>query len=207
MDPFLNKNQDNKSSNSQIELNENNNNNNDNNPNPYIKIINLKKKDDNSSFTSQYKNSENYIKRKRKNSSEEKNEEQENKLNEFEVPGVPDNYSLLIKKEIEEKKNKKITLEEDIQKMETQLTSLNYEIENYKKIEKFLEAYDNLFINKSSHEGEEEGEAEDNIDNMDNYSNSKEDLYSFNKNLNQFEALANTIINLKKENQNLNAVK
>ena len=190
MDPFLNNNQDNKSFHSQFELNENNYNNNIyNNINPYIKIINLQKKNENSSISSQNNNSQIYIKRKRKNHYEEKNEEHENLLNEFKLSGIPDNCNSLIKKEIEEKKNKKIRLEEDIQKMETQLTSLNYEIENYKKIDKFLEAYDNLFIEKSSHEGERD--AEDNIDNIDNYSNSKEDLYSFNKNLNQFEELTN----------------
>ena len=108
MDPIFNKNQNNPNNillNSQIELNEENNT--DKNLNPHIKIINLKRKGENSSFSSKFKNSQNFINKKRNNPSEEKNEEHENILNKFEMPGIPSNYNLFIKKEIEEKRIKK----------------------------------------------------------------------------------------------------
>jgi len=247
MDPIFNKNQNNPNNillNSQIELNEENNT--DKNLNPHIKIINLKRKGENSSFSSKFKNYQNFINKKRKNPSEEKNEEHENILNKFEMPGIPSNYNLFIKKEIEEKKNKKVKLEEEIQVMEIQLTSLNNEIENYKKILNFLQTFNSLFKNTSineeeeekeeedqeyekeeeegeekeeedqeyekeeeegeeeEEEEEEEKEKEDKINIMDKYNyNSKEDSYSFNQNINHFEALDNKTITLKKENQNL----
>ena len=145
--------------------------------------------------------------------------------------------------------------------MEIQLTSLNNEIENYKKILNFLQTFNSLFKNTSSNEEEEENrrkiknmrkrkkkgkkeeqdqeyekeeeegeekeeqdqeyekeeegeeeeeeeeeekEKEDKINIMDKYNyNSKEDSYSFNQNINQFETLDNKTITLKKENQNL----
>ena len=99
MDPISNKNQNNLndiSLKSQIELKEENNT--DKNLNPLIKIINLKRKEKNSSFSSKYKNSQNFISKKRRNLPEEKNEEDENILNGFKPAEVPSNSNLLIKK-------------------------------------------------------------------------------------------------------------
>jgi len=204
MDSILNKNQnniDNKSLNSQIGLNENNNND-DKNINPDIKIINLVKKRDNSVFSSRLWSSQHFIMKKRKNPAEENNEEQENILKKIELPEIPANSNIFIKHEITKKKKKKIKLEEDIQKMERELDSLNVEIENFKKIKNFLESFNDLLNNINNNE--EDGEDKMNITyNYSNSDNNKEDSLSLNQNSNPFKSLDKKNITLQKENQNI----
>ena len=99
------------------------------NLNPNIKIIKLKKKG---------KISEHFIKKKRKKPEEEINA---NILNKSDLPEAPFNIIVYLKNKIKKKINKKIKLEEDIQKLKIKLDKLNFDIENYEKIRKILENY------------------------------------------------------------------
>ena len=117
--PLINKN-------GQIDLKDKNT---DINLNPNVKIINLKKKG---------RISKHFIKKKRKKPEEEINI---NKFNKNDLLEAPFNIIVFLKHKIQKKINKKIKLEEDIQKLKTKLDKLNFDIENYEKIRNILENY------------------------------------------------------------------
>ena len=121
------------------------------NLNPDIKIINVKKKGKHSSFSSTFKKSKYFIKKKRKKSGEKINA---NILNKSEYPEVLFNSIAFLKHEIENKKNKKIKIEEDIQKLKEKSDKLNYDIENYEKIKNILETYN--IDEEDIHKGKDE---------------------------------------------------
>ena len=203
MDPNINNNQnieDNNSSIDQIELKENYNNI-DSSLNPNIKIINLKKKGKDYDSSSDFKNSEHFINKKRLNSEEEKNI---NILNKNEIPQIPFNSIVFLSHEIQKKMKKKMELKKDIQTSQKELNKLNFEIETYEKIDKFLKNFD---IDKEVFQ-EGEDEIKNNMENIvDNNNNSEEKkIFSLYKYSNPLRKLYKTTsiqtINLSKENKN-----
>ena len=153
------------------------------NLNPDIKIINIKKKGKHSSFSSTFRKSKHFIKKKRKKSGEKINA---SILNKSEFPEVLFNSITYLKHEIENKKNKKIKIEKDIQKLKGKMDKLNFDIENYEKIKNILETYniDEEDIHKGKDEIKNDMENyyydsnELNIFSLYKYSNPVKKLYS-----------------------------
>lgn len=141
MDNLINSNQNFLNNNSLIgqkDLKDNNNNIEQDVLNPFIKIVKLKKKRNNLTSSHSFKNKKNFIRKRRKKLGKKKNV---GILNKTELPEIPLDSILFLKHEIEKRMNKKIQLEEDIQNMKERLNNINFEIENYEKIEKFLENF------------------------------------------------------------------
>ena len=134
MDPNINNNQnieENKFLIDQIDHQKDNYNNIDSNLNQNIKIINLKKKENDSDFSPAFKNSIHFMKKKREKPREEK-KKKVNLLNKNEL-------QMPLNDEIEKRMNKDLKLEESIKEIQTELNNLNFKIENNEKIENFLE--------------------------------------------------------------------
>jgi len=173
----------------------NNYNNIDPNINPITKIINLKKKENDSDFIPFFKNSMNFINKKREKPGDEKNV---NILNKNDLPEIPSNSIMFLNDEIEKRMKRKIELEESIQEVKTELNSLNFEIEKYEKIGNFLQYFN--VEKESNNEGKIEMK-----NNMNNDSD-ENNIFSLNKYSNPLNKLyVNTslrTITLDKENKN-----
>ena len=194
-----------------ISQTEKNNNNFNKNINTNMENNNTRKKEENLDFFSNFKNLDSQlIHKKRKPPMQEKKEEEANKLNENEIHEALYKSILLMEHEIEEKKNKKIKLEEDIQKIQKELDELNEEIKKYEKIKNSnLLIINNLYNNEIGHEGKNEIKKFMNNNKEENEVN----LFSFNQSFNlkskQFEnnclnKYEENKVNLFISNQNLN---
>ena len=131
MDPNINNNQ-----NNFLIGQKDNYNNIDSNLNPNIKIINLKKKENDYDFSPAFKNSIHFMKKKREKQGKEKNV---NIINKNKLPEIPSDGNIFLNDEFENKMNKNIKLEESIHEVQTELNNLNFGIKNYEKNRNFLE--------------------------------------------------------------------